>query len=134
MLSSPQPFQRCMGSPYLLSILLANPTGKRSYQSLLKISNGIDILVPFTGLGLRPSGFRLRSSSYDRTRRPHTQGSTFRVKDKEGINDLKSWFKMLIFLNNCQFDSKFLIRPDEVDASAVNDTRPKCSPGMRMEP
>ena len=31
------------------------------------------------GLGLRPSGFRLRSSSYDRTRRPHTQGSTFRV-------------------------------------------------------
>jgi hypothetical protein len=33
-----------------------------------------------SGLGLRPSGFRLRSSSYDGTRRPHTQGSTFWVE------------------------------------------------------
>ena len=38
--------------------------------------------------------------------RSRVQGSTFRVKDKEGIKDPKSWLKMLIFPNNCQFGSK----------------------------
>jgi hypothetical protein len=33
----------------------------------------------------------------------------FRVKDKEGIKDLKFSLKMLIFPNNCQFGSKFFI-------------------------
>jgi hypothetical protein len=65
--------------------------------------------------------------------RSQVQGSTFRVKDKEGIKDPKSSLKMLIFLNNCQFGSKFWIRPDEADAFLVN-TLPKCSPGTRMEP
>jgi hypothetical protein len=65
--------------------------------------------------------------------RSQVQGSTFRVKDKEGIKDLKSLLKMLIFPNNCQFGSKFWIRPDEADAFLVN-THPKCSPGTRMQP
>jgi len=39
-------------------------------------------------------------------------GSTFRVKDKEGIEDQKSSLKMLIFPSNCQFGSKFWIRLD----------------------
>jgi hypothetical protein len=43
-----------------------------------------------------------------------------------------SSLKMLILPNNCQFGSKFWIRPDEVDAFLV-DTHPKCSPGTRME-
>ena len=45
----------------------------------------------------------------------------------------ESSLKMLIFPNNCQFGSKFWIRPDEADAFVVN-THPKCSPGTRMEP
>ena len=48
--------------------------------------------------------------------RSQVQGSTFRVKDKEGIKDPKSSLKMLISPNNCQFGSKFWIRPDEADA------------------
>ena len=40
---------------------------------------------------------------------------------------------MLIFPNNCQFGSKFWIRPAEADAFLVN-AHPKCSPGTRMEP
>jgi hypothetical protein len=59
-------------------------------------------------------------------------GSTFRVKDKEGIKDPKSSLKMIILPNNCQFGSKFWIRPDEADAFLVN-THPKCRPGTRME-
>jgi hypothetical protein len=39
--------------------------------------------------------------------RSQVQGSTFRVKDKEGIKDPKSLLKMLISSNNCQFVSKF---------------------------
>ena len=35
--------------------------------------------------------------------------------------------------NNCQFGSKFWIRPDEADAFLVN-THPKCSPGTRIQP
>ncbi len=65
--------------------------------------------------------------------RSQVQGSTFRVKDKEGIKDLKSSLKMLIFPNNCQFGFKFWIKPDEADAFLVN-THPKCSPETRMEP
>ena len=65
--------------------------------------------------------------------RSQVQGSTFRVKDKEGIKDPKSSLKMLIFPNNSQFGSKFWIRPDEADAFLVN-THPKCSLGTRMEP
>ena len=61
------------------------------------------------------------------------QSSTFRVKGKEGIRDSKSSLKMLIFPNNCQFGSKFWLRPDKVDALFV-DTHPKCIPGMRMQP
>jgi hypothetical protein len=41
------------------------------------------------------------------------QGSTFRIKDKEGIKDPKFSLKMLILPNNCQFGSKFWIRPEE---------------------
>ena len=65
--------------------------------------------------------------------RSQVQGSTFRVKDKEGIEDSKSSLQMFIFLSNCQFGSKFWIRPDETDAFLVN-TNPKCSPGTRIEP
>jgi len=65
--------------------------------------------------------------------RSQVQGSTFRVKDKEGIEDPESSSKMLIFPSNCQFSSKFWIRLDDADAFLVN-TYPKCSPGMRMEP
>ena len=61
------------------------------------------------------------------------QGSTFRVKDKEGSEDPKSSLKMLIFPSNCQFGSKFSIRPDEDDAFLAN-MHSKCSPGPRMEP
>jgi hypothetical protein len=65
--------------------------------------------------------------------RSQVQGSTFRVKDKEGPKDPKSWLKVLISPNNCQFGSKFWIRPDEADAFLVN-THPRCSPGTKMEP
>jgi hypothetical protein len=65
--------------------------------------------------------------------RSQVQGSTFRVKNKKGINYPESTLKILILPSNCQFDSKFWIRPDEADAFLVN-TYPKCSPGMRMEP
>jgi hypothetical protein len=65
--------------------------------------------------------------------RSQVQGSTFRVKDKEGIKDPKSSLRMLILPNYCQFGCKFWIRPDEADAFFVN-THPKCSPGTRMEP
>jgi len=61
------------------------------------------------------------------------QGSTFRVKDKEDIKDAKFSLKMVIFSNNCQFGSKFWIRPDEADVFLVN-THLKCSPETRMEP
>ena len=61
------------------------------------------------------------------------QGSTFRVKAKDGIEIPKSSLKMLISPNNCQFGSKFWIRLDETDAFLVN-TRHKCSLGTRMEP
>ena len=64
--------------------------------------------------------------------RSQVQGSTFRVKDKDGIEDPKSSSKMLISPNNCQFGFKFWIRPDEADAFPAN-THPKCSPGTRME-
>ncbi len=56
----------------------------------------------------------------------------FRVKDKEGIEDPKSSFKMLIFPSGCQFGSKIWIWPDETDAFLVN-THPTCSPWMRLE-
>jgi hypothetical protein len=46
---------------------------------------------------------------------------------------LKAGLKMLISPNNCQFGSKFWIRPDEADAFLEN-THPKYSPGTRMEP
>jgi hypothetical protein len=65
--------------------------------------------------------------------RSQVQGSTFRVKDKEGIEGEKSSLKMLIFPSNCQFGSKFWIKPDEDDAFLVN-THSKWSPGTRMEP
>ncbi len=61
------------------------------------------------------------------------QDSTFRVKDKDGIEDTKFSIKMFIFQNNCQFGLKSWIRPDEADAFLIN-TDPKRSPGTRMEP
>ncbi len=67
------------------------------------------------------------------SKRSQVQGSTFRVKDKEGIEDPKSSFEMLIFPSNCQFNSKFWIGPDEADAFLIN-TEPKCTPWMRIEP
>ena len=60
--------------------------------------------------------------------RSQVRGSTFRVKDKEGIKDPESSLKMPLSLNNCQFGSNFWIRPGEVDAFLVN-THPKCNPG-----
>jgi len=39
------------------------------------------------------------------------QGSTFRVKDKEGIEDPKSSLQMFIFPSNCQFGFKFWMEP-----------------------
>jgi hypothetical protein len=60
--------------------------------------------------------------------RSQVQGSTFRVKDKEGIKDPKSSLKMLIFPNNCQYGSKLWIRLDDPDAFLVN-MHPKCSLG-----
>jgi hypothetical protein len=64
--------------------------------------------------------------------RSQVHGSTFRVKDKEGIEDLKASLKRLIFPSNCEFGSKFWITPDEADAFVVN-MQPKCSPGTRIE-
>jgi hypothetical protein len=66
-------------------------------------------------------------------RRSRVQGSTFRVKVKEGVEDPKSFLQMFIFPSNCQLGLKYWIRPDETDAFLVN-THPKCSPGTRMEP
>jgi hypothetical protein len=65
--------------------------------------------------------------------RLQVQGSTFWVKDNEGIKDQKSSLKMLIFPNNCQFGSKFWMKPNEADVFLLN-THPKCSPGTRMQP
>ncbi len=55
------------------------------------------------------------------------QGSTFRVKDKDGIEDPKSSSKMLISSSNCQFGSKSWIRPYKADTFFVS-THLKCSP------
>ena len=56
-------------------------------------------------------------------------GSTFRVKDKEGIIVPKSSLIMLIFLNNCIFGSKFWIRPHEAGTYLVDTL-----PNGRMQP
>jgi len=55
--------------------------------------------------------------------RSQVQGSTFRVKGKEGIEDPKSWLNMVIFQSNCQSGFKFWIRPVEDDTFLIN-TRP----------
>ncbi len=65
--------------------------------------------------------------------RSQVQGSTFRVEDKDGIENPKFSRKMIISQNNCQFGFKCWIKPDEADAFLVN-THPKRSPGTRMEP
>ena len=52
--------------------------------------------------------------------RSQVQGSTFRVKEKEGIEGPKASLKRLIFPSNCQFGSKFWITPEEADAFLVN--------------
>ncbi|MBL7226023.1 MAG: hypothetical protein ISS59_07795 [Desulfobacteraceae bacterium] len=65
--------------------------------------------------------------------RSQVQGSTFRVKDKDGIESPKFSIKMLLFPNNCQFAFNFWIGPDEADVFLVN-THPKCSSETRMEP
>ncbi len=61
------------------------------------------------------------------------QGSTFKVKDKDGIENPTFSIKTFIFQNNCQFGFKSWIRPDEADALLVN-TDLKRSPGTKMEP
>jgi len=43
----------------------------------------------------------LTSGILNKGNRSQVQGSTFRVKDKEGIKDPKSSLKMLILPNNC---------------------------------
>ena len=63
--------------------------------------------------------------------RSQVQGSTFRVKGKEGVEDPKASLN-LIFLSNCQFGSKFWITPDEAGAFVIN-MHPKCSQGIRFE-
>ena len=65
--------------------------------------------------------------------RSQVQGSTFMVKGKEGIEDPKSSLNIVIFSSNCQFGSKFWIRPVEDDAFIIN-IRSKCSPGTKIEP
>ena len=55
------------------------------------------------------------------------------LRTKKGIEGPKPSLKTLISPNNCQFGSKFWIRPDEAYAFLVN-THTKCSPGTRMEP
>ena len=65
-----------------------------------------------TGFGFTFFGFGVFVyivSRYLIGNRSQVQGSTFRVKDKGGIEDLKSSSKMLIFPNNCQFVAKFWI-------------------------
>ena len=65
--------------------------------------------------------------------RSQVQGSTFRVKNKESIQDSpEALVKMPISPNNCQFGSEFWIGPDEPDVFFVN-THPKCSSETRME-
>ena len=71
-------------------------------------------------------------SSRNNSNRSQVQGSTFRVKEKEGIEDPKALLKRLIFPSNFQFGSKLWITPEEADAFLVN-MHPKCSPGTRME-
>jgi hypothetical protein len=74
-----------------------------------------------------------RETGKKKSNRSQVQGSTFKVKGKEGIEDPKSSLKVLISPNNCHFGSKFWIRPDETDAFLVN-THPECSQGTRMQP
>jgi len=48
-----------------------------------------------------------RASIFYSCNRSQVQGSTFRVKNKESIENPKPSLKMLIFPNNCQFGYKF---------------------------
>ena len=51
----------------------------------------------------------------ERGNRSQVLGSTFRVKGKEGIKELKLSLKMLIFPNNCRRGFKSWVRPDEAE-------------------
>ena len=53
-----------------------------------------------------------RSCQFDQKSDAGLAESYTRVKGKEGIEDQKSSSKMLISPSNCQFSSKFWIRPD----------------------
>jgi hypothetical protein len=64
--------------------------------------------------------------------RSKVQGSTFRVKDKEG-KDLKSSLKMFIFQSNSQFGSKLWSRPYEAYAFVLN-THPNAVRGRECKP
>jgi len=77
--------------------------------------------------------FQKRPQHMAKRNRSQVQGSTFKVKDKEGIEEPRFSIKMLIFQNNCRFGFKSWIWPDEADAFLVN-THPKRGPGMRTEP
>ena len=58
-----------------------------------------EVLVEIEGLTSKKPGPTLTGKDYGN--RSQVQGSTFRVKDKEGIEGQKSSLKMLIFPSNC---------------------------------
>ncbi len=55
--------------------------------------------------------------------RSQVQDSTFRVKDKEGIEDSKSSLQMFIFPGNCQFSFKFLEQSGLMKGLLTDDCR-----------
>jgi hypothetical protein len=59
------------------------------------------------------SHYQSKILAIPRYNRSRVQGSTFRVKDKEGIKDPKFSLKKLMFPNNCQFGYKFWIKHEE---------------------
>jgi hypothetical protein len=67
--------------------------------------------------------------------RSQVQGSTLKVKDKEGVENPEPSLKTFIFSSGCQFSFRFWIRPDETDVSLVN-THPNAVRGREwnLEP
>ncbi len=82
---------------------------------------------------MRPCNFFKKRNHILFRNRSQVQGSRFRVKGKEGIEDPKSSLNVVIFQSNCKFGSKFWIEPVKDDAFFIN-TRSKCSTGTKMEP
>jgi hypothetical protein len=65
--------------------------------------------------------------------RSRVQGSPFRVKDKDKIEDPKSTQKLLVLQHNRQCAANFQMGMTKPGASHIN-TLPKWSPGTRMQP